>query len=331
MGTWGTSLYANDCTCDVRDTYLGFLQNHINNQEAYEKTIEQCKEYLGDMEEPFLWYALAETQWCVGRLMPEVKEKALAWIEKCGGLELWEESKTGIAGWKKTLEKLHNKLKTEQPKEKVFRKRVIPFQNPWNLYDVYAYRVHKESSSKEERAIYGKYILMQKIGEGISINTTDIVMRVQIFDRLFDDLPSVEDALETLSNNRLLPISNPLNQIDRYKRRLLGKSDPFYFNEPVCIYNPVIMSTKMEQYYNDKSYPKDEITFICTAEGPLNKQHERSDGDADGSCLWNDFHYSIGRQFALWQGLDYDVIEDGIFEYPTRKQQSKIKSEIKKE
>jgi len=33
--------------------------------------------------------------------MPEVKEKALDWIDKNGGLELWDESKSGRIGWKK--------------------------------------------------------------------------------------------------------------------------------------------------------------------------------------------------------------------------------------
>jgi hypothetical protein len=44
--------------------------------------------------------------------MPEVKEKALMWIAKGGGLSLWAESKNGGAGWKKTLEKLKDILES---------------------------------------------------------------------------------------------------------------------------------------------------------------------------------------------------------------------------
>ena len=87
MGAWGTSLYANDSTCDVRGTYTKLLENQVGSQEAYEKTLEEYKEYIGDQDEPLFWYALAETQWRVGRLMPEVKEKALHWIENDGGME----------------------------------------------------------------------------------------------------------------------------------------------------------------------------------------------------------------------------------------------------
>ena len=115
MGAWGTGLYANDTTCDVRSTYMDFLQEQLSNQEAYEKTYEMYKDCIGDIdEEPLFWFALAETQWKVGRLMPEVKVKALEWIEKEGGVLLWEDSPVGSSGWKKTLEKLKATLETEQ-------------------------------------------------------------------------------------------------------------------------------------------------------------------------------------------------------------------------
>ena len=38
---------------------------------------------MGDRdEEPLFWLALAETQWKLGVLLPDVKEKALYWIER---------------------------------------------------------------------------------------------------------------------------------------------------------------------------------------------------------------------------------------------------------
>lgn len=32
MGAWGSSLYANDTTCDVRDTYMNFLQEQLSDE-----------------------------------------------------------------------------------------------------------------------------------------------------------------------------------------------------------------------------------------------------------------------------------------------------------
>ena len=117
MGTWGSGLYGNDTTCDIRDTYMGFLKERLSNQEAYEKTLEKYEDYMKDPDEaPLFWFALAETQWKVGRLMPEVKEQALEWIDKGGGMELWEESDG--SGWKETLEELKTMLNAPMPKEK---------------------------------------------------------------------------------------------------------------------------------------------------------------------------------------------------------------------
>ena len=86
MGAWQSSLYGNDTTCDVRDAYMDCLKEQLSNQEAFEKIFEEYEELIGDeYEEPLFWFALAETQWKVGRLTENVKERALEWIEKDGG------------------------------------------------------------------------------------------------------------------------------------------------------------------------------------------------------------------------------------------------------
>ena len=93
MGTWNAGLFSNDTTCDVKDTYMDLLKKQFSNQEAYQKTYDEYEELIGTDEEPLFWYALADTQWNVGRLMPEVKAIALKYIEKKGGIDLWEDSK----------------------------------------------------------------------------------------------------------------------------------------------------------------------------------------------------------------------------------------------
>jgi hypothetical protein len=89
------------------------------------------------------------------------------------------------------------------------------------------------------------------------------------------------------------------------------------------------MSTRIANCYYNQGYPKDELTYICTAEGPLNKQHERTDGNADAYRYWWQFHGFIEHLLAAWKDIEYDIIGDGTFEYPTREQQAQIKAEIK--
>jgi hypothetical protein len=351
MGAWSTSLYGNDTTEDVKYEYTNLLQKQLSNQEAYEKTLEAFNDCIGDSDvEPLFWFALADTQWKVGRLMPEVKANALEWIEKGGGLTLWEESKskTDITRWKKTLQKLKTKLESEQPKEKPFRKKVIPNQNPWRLHDVYAYRLHSDHVRKgkeEEQALYGKYILMQKIGESKSIENDEPVMRVQLFNKLFDTVPSAEDAIKTVNESRLLPKDFSSGQEYRYKAFLYGEIhgvvDGLTGHRPS--FYPTIMSMKMEDDSKYREFPKDELTYICNCEGPLNKQYERRDFhiysnsklsdiehyDYWHSQHWNMFHVDIGRLFLSWQGVDYEDNGDGTFEYPTREQREVLVNHVK--
>ena len=72
MGAWGTSLYANDATSDIRGDYVDKLRRGKTNEEATEEIIYENRDIMGDVEEePLFWYALADTQWNYGRLLPE--------------------------------------------------------------------------------------------------------------------------------------------------------------------------------------------------------------------------------------------------------------------
>ena len=202
MGAWGTGLYSNDCTSDVRDTYIKFLEDQFSNEDAYLKTIETFLEIMGTDEEPLFWYALAETQWKLGRLKQEVKKKALDFINEDGGLELWEESKKGAEGWRKSLVKLKEKLESPQPKEKIIKKPIEFERNPWNLGDVYAYMFHTDIS--KVRDFYGKFILFQKIGEDFWYDGRKYSI-IQVFDKIFDYIPETNE----LEGVRILPLFHP--------------------------------------------------------------------------------------------------------------------------
>lgn len=52
MGIWGSSLYANDCSCDVRDTYKQFLQ-YFSNEDAYKKQLKNIAVILALMKNLF--------------------------------------------------------------------------------------------------------------------------------------------------------------------------------------------------------------------------------------------------------------------------------------
>jgi len=288
MGFWGSALYANDSTCDVRNSYIKYLEEGLNNQEAYEKTLEMYKGDIGDQDEPLLWFALAETQWKLGRLMPDVKSKALEWIEKGGCLELWEDTTGGAAAWQKTLIKLKEKLERPLPKERKIRKPPEHNNNQWNLYDVYAYQLHGEEAS--ESGLFGKYIILQKIGEG-EHQHEGICMRIQVFDHLFDEMPVLND----LKGLRLLPLSNP---------RVSAKG------------HEIVMSRYIYTSTLDKRtrYPAKRLVFLGNHPCQVGKEY------ADEWALdWYLTDFYLVDFFRVWKGLIYEYKNEGEARYKNPK------------
>ena len=287
MGFWGSSLYANDTTSDVRDSYMNYLMDQLSDQEVYEKIMEKFAEYFEDEdEEPLVWYALAETQWKVGRLLPEVKEKALYWIEHNGGLELWLDTPSKGKGWLKTLDKLREKLNSPMPKRKNVRRPEPVNNNLWEINDIYAYQFHEKWS--EECGLSGKYIAIQKIGEGIPWFEHDMYMRIQVFDKVFDEIPTLEE----LKGVRLLPIDDP-------KRTNYAKE-------------PIQMSA-YSGVYKKSWYPKKYLTYLGNCKIIENTVA------CEQRMGWAIVERSVIRDHLQWQGIEYETIGEGVYHYLPKK------------
>ena len=295
MGTWGTKLYDNDTTEDVRDIYIKSLEEQLSNEEAYRNILEEFEELMGDDDvEPLFWFALAETQWKVGRLTSEVKEKALEWIARDGGMALWEESGTGSAGWKKTLDKLKSTLESPMRSEKKIRKPAVINHNLWETGDVYAYQFHKEES--KAYGTYGKYITLQKIGacsqtfkresitqEELSKVTLvePILMMTHIFDKLFDHLPVLED----LEGVRLLPLG-----------------------EPAASGEHILMGV-MLMLYKKNHYPKTHLSYLGKA--PVLPDNVL--WTCKTPIFWDMIEEPLNRSLVNWKGVEYREVEEGVY------------------
>lgn len=240
MGAWSRKLYGNDVTSDVSGTYIDFLHEQETNESAENKTINRYAEYMGTDEECLVWYALADTQWKAGRLSENVKDKAFKYIEVYAGCEFWEEVKNGVDDWKNTLEELKAQLESPMPKEKKYRKVKPDVYNPWEIGDVYAYRFSTECA--KEKGLYGKYILMQKIGDVEGCNQLTF-SRIYIYDKLFDEIPTIS----AIKNVRLLPIDTPQRTAE-------------------TLYDfPLNMNAIMD-FYKKSEYPEKRLTYLGNAE-----------------------------------------------------------------
>lgn len=289
MGFWGSSLYANDSTCDVRDTYLNLLKKQLSDDEAYDELIKNSGEMLGTDEEPLFWYALAETQWKLGRLNPDVKDKALEWIGKNGGLVFWKDSANNGKGWKKTLEKLKLKLESPQPARKVVKPKEECVTNPWEIGDIYAYQLHNRYV--KDTPAFGKYVAIQKVGNGDYFDG-EIISRVQFFDKLYDEIPDIEDVLK----QRILPLdmSTPSTMNNDGLDRCVVESLTLNFG--------LIIDKK-------KEYPEKYLTYL----GNTTKNQQFT---LIGNMTWvwwtvlDDFIYA---EHNKWHDFDYEIIDYKLF------------------
>ena len=226
MGAWGTSLYANDSASDIRGDYVDKLKRGKTNEEATKELIDANRDIMGDTEEePLFWFALADTQWNYGRLLPEIKEKALFYLSQDEELERWKESgEKQLNAWKKTLETLKEKLESPQPPAKKVSKYRL-YQCKWKLGDIFAYRF--TSSYSKEKGFEGKYVVFRKVSEDVWW-PGHIIPVVQVYKWIGDDVPSIDK----LSNFDLLSafyspsVFNKFpNKVLEYKIKLISESE----------------------------------------------------------------------------------------------------------
>ena len=166
MGIWGVGLYSNDVGMDVQSAFVEALHE---GKEPEEITAQMQVDYAGELEDPWdapaFWFALADTQWKRGMLLPEVKDKALSLIESGDEVAMWQQEDPALAKKReKVLNTLREKLLSPQPPRKSYRKRNL-YQCQWRIGDVYAYQL--ESEEARERGLFGRYMLVRKVDEDI--------------------------------------------------------------------------------------------------------------------------------------------------------------------
>lgn len=165
MGIWGVELYQNDISLDVKDQFEDQLRNGRNVKEITIQMVEDFSCLIGNpCEEPLFWFALADTQWNWGMLLPYVKEQALSWIEKGGDIGgLLTESMEIKSQRRKVLDDLRFKLLSPQPPIRKFVKKRL-YKCEWNIDDVFAYQL--ESDLAKDKGLLGRFFLIQKVDEG---------------------------------------------------------------------------------------------------------------------------------------------------------------------
>jgi hypothetical protein len=120
MGTWGTAIFSDDTAADTRDAFSNFIGEGLTPAEATDRLIAESAEILADEDDGnVFWLALSLAQWKLGRLLDNVRDRAIAVIDSGMDLRRWQDNrKVEINQRKKHLAKLREQLLSPQPKPK---------------------------------------------------------------------------------------------------------------------------------------------------------------------------------------------------------------------
>ncbi|MDQ0115605.1 DUF4259 domain-containing protein [Paenibacillus harenae] len=96
MGAWGTGIFDDDTTCDVRDQYNDLLEEGLSAEEASRSILENYHDEFEDEEDldvmSLVYIGLAGAQLEKNQLQKEIRLKTIELIEKGADIELWEDS-----------------------------------------------------------------------------------------------------------------------------------------------------------------------------------------------------------------------------------------------
>lgn len=123
MSAWGTGLYSDDTTCDVRDDYAKRLKTGSSSEEAARDILSRFGDLLADRQiECLVILALAETQWRYGMPVASVSERAQNLLADGADLSFWlADSPDDAPARQQVLARLAKKLASPPPAPKAIK------------------------------------------------------------------------------------------------------------------------------------------------------------------------------------------------------------------
>jgi hypothetical protein len=188
MGAWGDKLFQDDTAQEARDAYKAILSKGLDGTAATDEFLKQWKDELDDSDDgPTVWFALADTQWKLGRLEPRVQKRAISLIDKGSSLDRWREAgPKELAKRQRILDDLKERWTSPQPKKAEIKVKAPSKIATWTPGELISYRL---ASGKQV------ILCLEEIHEGHHA-------RLSALDWVGDEVP-VGAALNKLKRKRL--------------------------------------------------------------------------------------------------------------------------------
>jgi hypothetical protein len=185
MGAWGTGIFSDDLACDIRAEFRELIGEGVDTAEVTRKIIAKYKETIDDPDEgPLFWLALAATQSRCGRLIADVRKRAIRVIDAGKNLETWKENgdPKDLKKRQQVLLKLRAELVGAQRQPTKIRKEFHD-RTEWNVGYAISYRL-----------LSGKLVIMRVIGLE---DNKSLIPIVELCDWIGDTVPD-RKAIERL-------------------------------------------------------------------------------------------------------------------------------------
>lgn len=143
MGTWGTALFSDDLALDIKGEFRDLIAEGVTSEEATARVKIAFASAIADPGEARkFWIILAVVQWSCGRLLAEVKDRALEAIDAGGDLEEWRETSNPrqVAARQRVLEKARQQVCSPQRRPTRIRREFREWTD-WEIGHAAAYRL----------------------------------------------------------------------------------------------------------------------------------------------------------------------------------------------
>ncbi len=143
MATSATGVYADDEAQDARDAYREILRSGVDGAKATDRFLKEWKGAMKDSDDgPVIWFALADTQWTLGRLEDRVRDAVIKIIDDGSSLDRWHEAGAKLAKKREAvLLALKKKLLSPQPPLKLVKTRKAAGISTWTPGELFSYRL----------------------------------------------------------------------------------------------------------------------------------------------------------------------------------------------
>lgn len=129
MGAWGTAISSNDTYADIYSAFFDLYNDGLDVAEISKKLIADNQETINDTDDcNNFWFAVAKAQWECKQLDKDIFDRVKKAVETGADLEVWRQldaSEKDIKKRKVVLDKFLADLKTERPKAKSRKKKII--------------------------------------------------------------------------------------------------------------------------------------------------------------------------------------------------------------